>query len=105
MTAASGAVSPPTHTHTHTAAATATSQPPCGGRKGQGGHGRARSLPPSLPRLRPCPRPRRTMKRVIFQEAAAAYSSSALSGRANYLLLGLAAFQFPFLFWLGRLPA
>lgn len=45
------------------------------------------------------------MKRVIFQEAAAAYSSSALSGRANYLLLGLAAFQFPFLFWLGRLPA
>lgn len=43
----------------------------------------------------------RTMKRVIFQEART-YSID--STRHNYLLLGLAIFQFPLNAWLARLP-
>lgn len=43
----------------------------------------------------------RTMKRVIFQETR---NYSMESTRHNYLLLGLAVFQFPFNAWLSRLP-
>lgn len=43
----------------------------------------------------------RTMKRVIFQEART-YSID--STRHNYLLLGLAIFQFPLNAWLARVP-
>ncbi|KAH7624272.1 putative Protein YIF1B [Nannochloris sp. 'desiccata'] len=44
----------------------------------------------------------RTMKRVIFSESSQ-YSHQA--SRHNYLLLGLATFQFPFLAWLSRVPS
>jgi protein transport protein YIF1 len=43
----------------------------------------------------------RTMKRAIYQEARH-YAGEA--SRHNYLLLGLALFQFPFNAWLARLP-
>ena len=45
----------------------------------------------------------RTMKRVMFYEARQ-YSAGSSSG-ANYLLLALWAFQFPFTWWLSALPA
>jgi len=43
----------------------------------------------------------RTMKRVIFQEAKHYAADMKLT---NYLLLALAAFQFPFAWWMGARP-